>query len=97
VRSTESADSVWPGLRRLTGDIEPARKYFQIVLEMEAPEDLHGLARNGLRGIAARELEARGAEEGRRSYIRLGMAALSREVAGGDSRDRLRGRDAGAA
>jgi hypothetical protein len=27
---------------------------------MESPEDLHGLARNGLREIAARELKARG-------------------------------------
>jgi hypothetical protein len=31
-----------------------------MVLEMEAPEDLRGLARNGLREIAARELRARG-------------------------------------
>ena len=30
------------------GDIEPAQKHFQAVLEMEAPEELRGLARNGL-------------------------------------------------
>lgn len=29
--------------------IVPAPKLFQAVLEMEAPEDLRGLARNGLR------------------------------------------------
>jgi hypothetical protein len=44
----------------LTGDIEPGQKRFQKVLEMEAPEDLRGLARNGLREMAARELKARG-------------------------------------
>jgi hypothetical protein len=32
----------------------------QKVLEMEAPEELRGLARNGLREIADRELKARG-------------------------------------
>jgi tetratricopeptide (TPR) repeat protein len=42
------------------GDIEPAQKHFQAVLEMEAPEELRGLARNGLSKIAARELKARG-------------------------------------
>jgi len=44
------------------GDIEPAQKHFQMVLEMEAPEDLHGLARNGLRG----ELRSRGSRPGGR-------------------------------
>ena len=42
------------------GDIEQAQKHFQKVLEMEAPEELRGLARDGLRRIAARELKARG-------------------------------------
>jgi len=32
------------------GDIEQAQKHFQMVLETAAPEDLRGLARNGLRG-----------------------------------------------
>jgi hypothetical protein len=35
-------------------------KHFQAVLEMEAPEELRGLARDGLRKIAAQELKARG-------------------------------------
>jgi hypothetical protein len=42
------------------GDIEPAQKHFQAVLEMEAPEELRGLVRNGLREIAVRGLKARG-------------------------------------
>ena len=42
------------------GDMEPAQKHFQKVLEMEAPEELRSLARDGLRKIAARELKARG-------------------------------------
>jgi tetratricopeptide (TPR) repeat protein len=42
------------------GDMEPAQKHFQAVLEMEAPEELRGLARDGLRKIAARELKVRG-------------------------------------
>ena len=42
------------------GDMEPAQKHFQKVLEMEAPEDLRSLARDGLSKIAARELKARG-------------------------------------
>jgi len=33
------------------GDMEPAQKHFQAVLEMEAPEELRGLARDGLREI----------------------------------------------
>jgi hypothetical protein len=44
----------------LTGDIEPAQKHFQAVLEMEEPEELRSLARDGLSKIAARELKARG-------------------------------------
>jgi tetratricopeptide (TPR) repeat protein len=42
------------------GNIEPAQKHFQAVLEMEAPEELRRLARNGLREIAVRGLKARG-------------------------------------
>lgn len=42
------------------GDLEPAQKHFQKVLEMEAPEELRVLARDGLRKIAARELKSRG-------------------------------------
>ena len=42
------------------GDIEPAQKNFQVVLDMPAPEELRALARNGLREIAVRELKARG-------------------------------------
>lgn len=44
----------------MTGDMEPAQKHFQAVLEMEAPEELRSLARDVLRKIAARELKARG-------------------------------------
>jgi len=42
------------------GDMEPAQKHFQAVLEMEAPEELRSLARDGLSKIAARKLKARG-------------------------------------
>jgi len=42
------------------GDIEQAQKHFQMVLDMQAPEELRTLARNGLREIAVRELKARG-------------------------------------
>ena len=42
------------------GDIEQAQKHFQEVLDMQAPEELRTLARNGLREIAVRELKARG-------------------------------------
>jgi hypothetical protein len=82
-RSPGPADRVRPRLHGLTGDIEPAQKHFPAVMEMEAPEDLRDLARDGLREISARELKARGAEEGRRSSIRLGTAAVSRDVAAG--------------
>ena len=34
------------------GDIEPAQRHFQMVLDMPAPEELRALARNGLREIA---------------------------------------------
>lgn len=34
------------------GDTEQAQKHFQKVLEMEAPEELRALAKNGLREIA---------------------------------------------
>ncbi len=40
--------------------MEPAQEHFQAVLEMEAPEELRGLARDGLRKIAVRGLKARG-------------------------------------
>jgi hypothetical protein len=40
--------------------MEPAQKHFQKVQEMEAPEELRGLARKGLSKIAARELKGRG-------------------------------------
>ena len=40
--------------------IEPAQKHFLAGQEMGAPEDLRGLARNGLREMVARELKARG-------------------------------------
>jgi tetratricopeptide (TPR) repeat protein len=42
------------------GDIEQAQKHFQMVLENEAPEDLRGLARNGLPEIAVRGPKPRG-------------------------------------
>jgi hypothetical protein len=42
------------------GDMEPAQKHFQMVLEMEASEELGGPARDVLRKIAVRGLEARG-------------------------------------
>jgi len=42
------------------GDIEQAQEHCQMVLEMEAPEDLRSLARNGLRGeLQSGELKAR--------------------------------------
>jgi tetratricopeptide (TPR) repeat protein len=79
------------------GDIEQAQKRFQAVLEMEAPEELCGLARNGLSKIAARELQARGPRMDD-SLLSAGChAALSRQAAGGGPGDRLRDRDAGAA
>ena len=40
--------------------MEQAQKHFQQILDMEAPEDLRRLARNGLREIAARGLKAKG-------------------------------------
>ena len=40
--------------------MEQAQKHFQMVLDMEAPEELRGLARNGLREIAVRGLKSRG-------------------------------------
>jgi hypothetical protein len=44
----------------LTGDMEPAQKHFQMVLDKPAPGDLRGLARNGLLEIAVRGLKGRG-------------------------------------
>jgi tetratricopeptide (TPR) repeat protein len=75
------ADRVRPRLRRLTGDMEPAQKHFQAVLEMEAPEVLRGLARDGLRKIAARELKARGAKAGCGLLFAGRHVAVSGEVA----------------
>jgi tetratricopeptide (TPR) repeat protein len=40
------------------GDMEPAQKHFQKVLEMEAPEELRVLARDGLRGDHLRDRHA---------------------------------------
>lgn len=48
------------GLAFAQDSIVPAQKHSQAVLEMEAPEDLHGLAGNGLREMTACELKARG-------------------------------------
>ena len=42
------------------GDIEQAQKHFQMVQDMQAPEELRTLAKNGLREIAVRGLKARG-------------------------------------
>ena len=42
------------------GDIEPAQKHFQEMLDMPAQEELRALAKNGLRKIAVRGLKARG-------------------------------------
>jgi hypothetical protein len=39
---------------------QQAQKHFPKFLGMEAPEDLRGLARNGLREIVVRRLKARG-------------------------------------
>jgi hypothetical protein len=41
-------------------DIEPAQKHFHEILEMQAQEDLRGLAKNGLSKISVRGLKARG-------------------------------------
>jgi tetratricopeptide (TPR) repeat protein len=41
------------------GDMEPAQKHFQKVLETEAPEELRSLARDGPRRIAVSGLKAR--------------------------------------
>jgi hypothetical protein len=40
--------------------MEQAQKHFQMVLDMQAPEELRGLARDGLRRIAVRGLKSRG-------------------------------------
>ena len=64
---------------------------------MEAPEDLRGLARNGLREMAACELKARGRRKDGGLLSAGCRSALSREVAAGDPRDHIRDRDAGAA
>ena len=40
------------------GDIELAQKLFKAELEMEVPEELRSLARDGLRKIAVRGLKA---------------------------------------
>lgn len=77
--------------------MEQAQKHFQKVLEMEAPEDLRGMARDGLREIAARELKARGAAKDGCRLLSVGRhAALLGQVARGGPGDRLRYWDAGA-
>jgi hypothetical protein len=59
------------------GDMEPAQKHFQKVLEMEAPEELRGLA-----GMGSRRLRPESSrQEGRgwmRSSIRLDALRLFR-------------------
>ena len=53
------------------GDIEPTQKHFQKVLEMEAPEELRGLARNGLRGeLRLSETHQRGRMTEENIYLR---------------------------
>jgi len=50
--------------------MEPAQKHFRQMLGMEAPEELRGLARDGLSKIAARELKARGPRMDAVFYLR---------------------------
>ncbi len=57
------------------GDIERAQEHFRIVLEMEAPEDLRGLARNGLQEIAVHGLKARGGARMDAVFYPAGCAA----------------------
>ena len=80
VRSPGPADRVPHRLRRFTGDIGPSQKHFPAVLEMEAPEDLRCLARNGLREMAACELKARGPRKNGGLLSAGCTAAVSREV-----------------
>jgi len=54
-----------------------AQKHFQAALEMEAPEELRALARNGLSKIAARELKARGPRMDAVFYLLDAMWLLS--------------------
>lgn len=62
---------------------------------MQAPEELRGLARDGLQEIAVRGLKSRGLRMDD-SLLSAGRhGALPRQVAGGGSGDRLRDRDAG--
>lgn len=70
-----SNDFAYRGQTEL-GDIERAQKHFQKVLEMEAPEDPRGLARNGLREITALELKARGSRMDAVFYLAGCHAAL---------------------
>ena len=92
-QSPEPVDRVGPRLRYTElGDIEQAQKHFQMVLVMEAPEDLHGLARNGLHGELRSGAKGQGAEDGC-GLLSTGCAeAVPREVAGGDPGDFLRDR-----
>ena len=68
-----------------------------MVLEMEATEDLRGLARNGLPEIAVWGGQGQGAADGPDLLSAGCAAAVPREVAGADPGDYLRDRDAGAA
>jgi len=61
----------------MLGDIEQAQSHFQKVLDMEAPEDLRGLTRNGLREIAACEFRARG-----RGWMRSSICWMPADVQG---------------
>ncbi|MHB8118935.1 MAG: hypothetical protein ACYDHX_09435 [Methanothrix sp.] len=64
----------------LTGDNGACREVFQIGAGDGNTENLRGLARNGLTWrIAARALKAM-AEDGRRSSIRLGTAAVLLDI-----------------
>jgi hypothetical protein len=42
------------------GDMEPAQKHFQMVLDMAGPEQLKAFVKNGLREIAVPGLKSRG-------------------------------------
>jgi hypothetical protein len=69
----------------LIDDIGPAPKHFPAMLEMGAPEDLRGLARDGLREMAAREIKAKGPRKDRGLLLAGCRAAVSREVTARDS------------
>lgn len=62
------------------GDIEQAQRHFQMVLDMPAPEELRGLAKNGRREMAARDLNARGPRKNGGLLSAGCTTAVSREV-----------------